>query len=119
MSYLQAFQAFMAKSFQPACDLSTRASLVNIGYSVELLENGTYRVFRDSPIETETKNDSSGIILSLPVLEEEWVCEDPFFSFYDDAEQSIREAFIQKMVDIAKQKESYNPRINLPQQEDI
>lgn len=92
----------MSDSFELACDLSTRASGVNGGLSVELLEDGTYRVFLDSQM--ECLFDSSGIVLSVPVLEKECFCkEDPFYSFYDDAERSICEAFAQKMADIASQ----------------
>lgn len=95
----------MSKSFESTCDQATKA---NSGYSVELFESGVYCVFPNSQIGTQT--DSQRFVLSVPVLDEEWLCEDPFYSFYDDAEHSIREAFEQKMADIAsQQKKLQNP----------
>lgn len=99
MSIQQAFEAFMSESFQSAVDSSTKASWGGSGYSVELFDDGTYRVLWDNQI--GNLYSSPGLILSIPALdgEDEWD-EDPDLRFYDNAEESIRASLEQAIKDI-------------------
>ena len=91
MSVQQAFESFMANDFESAVDSSTKASWGGSGYSVELFDDGSYRVLWDNQI--GNLYDSPGLILSVPVLgSDEWD-EDPSIRFYDNAEQAIRDSF--------------------------
>jgi hypothetical protein len=97
MSVQQAFDSFMAEGFQDAVDSSTKASWKGSGYSVELFDDGTYRVLYDNQI--GNLYDSPGLILSIPPLgDEEWD-KDPTLRFYDNAEQSIRETFQEEAIE--------------------
>lgn len=91
MSIKHAFESFMENGFQSAVDSSTKASWGGSGYSVELFDDGTYRVLWDNQI--GNLYNSPGLILSVPSLgDEEWD-EDPDIRFYDNAEEAIRDAF--------------------------
>jgi hypothetical protein len=91
MSVRQAFDSFMEKDFQSAVDSSTRASWAGSGYSVELFDDGRYRVLWDNEI--GNLYDSPGLILSVPsLIDDEWD-EDPNIRFYDNAEEAIRDSF--------------------------
>jgi len=91
MSIQQAFEDFMAESFQSAVDSSTQASWGGSGYSVELFHGGSYRVLWNGEI--GNRYDSPGIILSVPTLgDEEWD-DDPAVRFYDNAEEEMRDTF--------------------------
>lgn len=101
MSVRQAFDSFMEKDFQSAVDSSTKASWGGSGYSVELFDDGTYRVLWNNNI--GNLYDSPGMILGIPSLgDEEWD-EDPSIRYYDDAEEAIRESF----------KESWQDNLNV------
>lgn len=93
MSVKSAFESFMTNDFQSAVDSSTKASWGGGGYSVELFDDGTYRVLWDNQI--GNLYDSPGLILSVPSLEDEDWDEDPSIRFYDNAEEAIRDAFHQ------------------------
>jgi len=91
MSVQQAFDSFMANDFQSAVDSSTEASQSGSGYSVELFDDGTYRVLWNNQI--GNLYDSPGLILSIPSLSDEEWDEDPSIRFYDNAEQAIRDSY--------------------------
>lgn len=96
MSVISAFEKFMASGdFKPAVDSATKASWGGSGYSVELFDDGSYRILWDNQI--GNLYDSPGLILSIPSLtDEEWdEDEDPSIRFYHNAEQEIRDAFYQ------------------------
>ena len=91
MSVKKAFESFMAQDFQSACDSATQASWGGSGYSVELFDDGHYRVLWDNQI--GNLYDSPGLILSVPTLgDDEWD-KDPSIRFYDNAEEEMREIF--------------------------
>lgn len=91
MSIQQAFDSFMAVSFESAVDSSTKASWGGSNYSVELFDDGTHRVLWDNQI--GNIYDSPGLILPVPSLgDEEWD-DDPNNRFYDNAEQGLRDSF--------------------------
>jgi hypothetical protein len=91
MSIQQAFNSFMEKDFQSAVDSSTKASWGGSGYSVELFDDGTYRVLWDGQI--GNLYDSPGLILPVPALgNDEWD-EDPNIRFYDNAEEEAQDSF--------------------------
>lgn len=91
MSIQQAFESFMASGFKSAVDSSTKASWGGSSYSVELFDEGYYRVLWDNHI--GNLYDSPGLILSVPALADDEWDEDPSIRFYDNAEQIIRESF--------------------------
>jgi hypothetical protein len=91
MGVRKAFEKFMAEGFKKAVDSSTKASWGGSGYSVELFDDGHYRVLWDNEI--GNLYDSPGLIMSIPYLvDDEW-SEDPSMRFYDNAEEEIRENF--------------------------
>jgi hypothetical protein len=91
MSVQQAFKSFMEKDFQSAVDSSTKASWGGSGYSVELFDDGTYRVLWDGQI--GNLYDSPGLILPAPPLgDDEWD-EDPNIRFYGNAEEEAQDSF--------------------------
>lgn len=93
MSIIDAFESFMAHDFESACDSSTQAYWGGSGYSVELFDDGTYRVLWDNKI--GNLYDSPGLILGIPYLgEDEWD-DDPYIRFYDNAKEEMREIFQQ------------------------
>lgn len=93
MSVKQAFESFMKEQFESAVDSSTKASWGGSGYSVELFDDGTYRILWDNQI--GNLYDSPGLILSVPSLgDDEWD-EDPSIRFYNNAKQEIRDSFQQ------------------------
>lgn len=96
MSITSAFNAFMSESFESACDSSTEASYGGSGYSVELFEDGSYRVLWNNQI--GNLYDSEGLILGVPALSSE---EDDVENgkFYDNAEDQMRESFTQALED--------------------
>lgn len=91
MKFQQAFDKFMTEEFESAVDSSTKASWGGSGYSVELFEDGTYRVLWDNQI--GNLYDSPGIILGIPTLDEEEWNEDEDLRFYDNAEEYMRDVF--------------------------
>jgi len=93
MSIKQAFESFMSKSFESAVDSSTKASWGGSGYSVELFDDGTYRVLWDNQI--GNLYNSPGLILSVLYLDNEEWDDDPSIRFYDNAEQQMRDVFEQ------------------------
>lgn len=91
MSVTEAFESFMANDFESACDSSTKASWGGSGYSVELFEDGHYRVLWDNQI--GNLYDSPGLILGIPALGDDDWDEDPSIRFYDNAGEEMREKF--------------------------
>lgn len=100
MSIEQAFVLFMKEEFESAVDSSTKASWGGDGYSVELFNDGTYRVLWNNHI--GNLYVSPGLIISIPYLgDEEWD-EDSHIRFYDNAEQEIRDTFENIKAEIGK-----------------
>lgn len=93
MTIAAAFQAFMSSDFEPACDSATKASWGGSGYSVELFDDGTYRVLWDDQI--GNCYDSPGLILGIPTLNDEEWDDDPTHRFYDNAREEMLEFFKQ------------------------
>jgi hypothetical protein len=90
--YIQnAFDAFMSDDFQSAVDSSTKASWYGHSYSVELFDDGSYRLLHSKDI--GTLYDSPGLILVVPSLSDEEWHDDPTMRCYDAAEQEIRDYF--------------------------
>ena len=91
MTIKQAFEKFMVQSFESAVDMSTRASWGGSGYSVELFDDGTYRVLWDNQI--GNLYETPGLILGIPPLnDEEWDDEESL-RFYENAEDMMREHY--------------------------
>ena len=91
MNIQSAFDSFMANDFKAAVDSATKASWAGSGYSVELFDEGNYRILWNQQI--GNLYDSPGLILNIPALgDEEWDA-DSDIRFYDNAEVEIREAF--------------------------
>ena len=91
MNIQSAFDSFMSNDFKAAVDSATKASWSGSGYSVELFDEGNYRILWNQQI--GNLYDSPGLILSIPALgDEEWD-EDSSIRYYDNAEVEIREAF--------------------------
>lgn len=91
MALQKAFDAFMEEKFEDAVNSSTKASWGGSGYSVELFEDGEYRVLWDGQI--GNLYDSPGIILKVPHLSEEDWDDDPDLRFYDNAEEFMKDSF--------------------------
>lgn len=51
VSIRDAFENFMTESFEEAVDKSTKASQSGSGYSVELFDDGSYRVLLNKKME--------------------------------------------------------------------
>jgi hypothetical protein len=85
-----AFTAFMNEKFQEACVSSTKASWGGSGYSVELYDDGSYRVLWDNNI--GNLYDSPEIIISVPALgDDDW--DKNGDHFFDNAEESMTDWF--------------------------
>lgn len=97
MSVRDAFHSFMTDfefekyEFEKAVDQSTLASFWGSGYSVELFNDGTYRVLWDQQIGNQYQ--SPGLILSVPALSDEEWDDDPTLRYYENARDLIRENF--------------------------
>lgn len=96
-----AFDSFMAESFESAVDSSTEAAYGGSGYSVELFEDGSYRVLWNNQI--GNLYDSEGLIIGIPPLSES---DDDIDNgrFYDNAEQEMKDKFTQEYEDLQKSK---------------
>ena len=71
MTINAAFETFMAQDFEDAVVSSTTASWGGSGFSVELFEDGSYRVLWTESI--GNRYDSAGLILAVPELgDDEW-----------------------------------------------
>ena len=91
-SFKAAFESFMAEDFEDACVSSTEASWNGSGYSVELFEDGSYRVLWDNQI--GNLYDSPGIILGIPGLsDDEWGDGEETFHCFDNAQKAMKDAF--------------------------
>ena len=98
MSFQSAFALFMANDFEQSCDSSTQASWGGGGYSVELFDDGTYRVLWDNEIGNLYVSD--GIILGVPALgDDEWD-DDKSIRFYDNAKEYMQTAFSDAVEDV-------------------
>lgn len=80
MSIEQALESFLADGLKSAVDKATKASMFGAGCSVELFDDGNYRVLRDDQI--DSKHDSPGLILGIPSSVD-----------YRSAEEEMRHAF--------------------------
>lgn len=94
----KAFSSFMAEKFEEAADLATKSSWGGSGYSVELFEDGHYRILWDNQI--GNLYNSTGLILSVPSLADEEWDDDPAIRFYDNAEELMREKFTEAIKEI-------------------
>lgn len=101
MTVEQAFNSFMSTDFEVAVDSSTKASWGGSKYSVELFDDGTYRVLCNNQI--GNLYNSPGLIISVPALSEEEWDEDPNIRFYENAEEAIRDIFKQEIHDRRKE----------------
>ena len=93
-----AFSAFMNEAFEDACVSSTQASWSGSGYSVELFDDGSYRVLWDGNI--GNLYDSEGIILGIPVLlNSEW--DEDGDHFFDNAKDNMDDIYNQAVEELA------------------
>ena len=93
MSIKSAFDSFMQVAFEGAVDSSTKASWGGENYVVELFDNGTYRTLWSKQIGNSYV--SPGLLLSVPTLKEEDWDEDPSLRYYDNAEEYMRNVFLE------------------------
>ena len=91
MSFQSAFDNFMAESFEAACDSSTQAAWGGSHYSVELFDDGHYRVLWANQI--GNLYDSPGLLLSIPSLTDDEWDDDKSIRFYENAEDAMRANF--------------------------
>ncbi|MFM6152246.1 MAG: hypothetical protein ACKPE3_04460 [Sphaerospermopsis kisseleviana] len=83
---IEAYENFKAEA-ESAIDQSTEASWGGSGYSVELFDDGTYRVLWDSNI--GNLYNSPGVIINIPPCsDEEWTDR-----FYDNAIEHLENTF--------------------------
>jgi len=100
MSLQIAFESFInGNDFQPAVEKSTSAGFGGSGYSVELFEDGTYRILWDNEIGNLYMSD--GIILSIPQYNDDTLQDialygnDADLSFeLDEIRAMMQEAFL-------------------------
>lgn len=102
MTIAQALDSFISdnggRTFEQAVKDSTQAGLGGSGYSVELFEDGTFRVLWNNQI--GNLYQSPGVILGIPQFDQETVNDmaeygdDADLSFaLEEAEQTLREKF--------------------------
>ena len=88
--FKEAFDSFMAKGFEDACVSSTKAGWGGGSYSVELFDDGTYRVQDTGSI--GNLYQSLGMVLTIPQLgDDEW--DEDNGHFFDNAEEVMRDWF--------------------------
>jgi hypothetical protein len=92
--FTEAFQLFLAQSFESAVDSSTCASWGGGSYSVELLADGSYRVLDTDSIGNQY--DSPGLILQIPFLNNEEWDDDPNTRFYENAKENLVNKYLEK-----------------------
>jgi hypothetical protein len=100
MSIQRAFESFInGNDFQSAVEKSTSAGFGGSGYSVELFEDGTYRILWDNEIGNLYMSD--GIILSIPQYNDDTLQDialygnDADLSFeLDEIRAMMQEAFL-------------------------
>lgn len=90
MSVKQAFENFMSNDFESAVISSTKAGWGGSGYSVELFDNGTYRVLWDNEI--GNLYNSPGLILSIPQLSNDDY-DEKNGHYFDNAKQEMQDWF--------------------------
>lgn len=90
--YRQAFEAFMQEA-EDAVMKSTTAGFGGSGYSVELFEDGAFRLLWDGQI--GNLYVSSGMLMSIPQLDSEDLGDDVqgIAPYYDNALDELREKF--------------------------
>jgi len=87
-----AFEAFIVDSAEDAIISSTQAGYGGSGYSVELFDDGTFRVLWNNEI--GNLYESPGLILGIPQLDtDEMNNDEPALSYFDSAIASLRERF--------------------------
>jgi hypothetical protein len=91
MTIQAAFDEFMANDFEPAVDSATKASWAGSGYSVEFFDKGNYRVLWNQQI--GNSYDSPGLILGIPILNNDEWDEDPLIRFYENAREEFNDLF--------------------------
>lgn len=90
MSVAKAFADFMANGFEDGVISSTKASWGGSGYSVELFDDGTYRILWDNQI--GNLYVSPGLILSIPPLcDSDW--DEEHGHFFENARDTMMEWF--------------------------
>ena len=93
-SFKAAFELFMAEDFEDACVSSTKAGWGGGSYSVELFEDGSYRVQDTGSI--GSLYESPGIVLTIPRLgDEEWNKDNGHF--FGNAEEKMCEWFAESL----------------------
>lgn len=94
MSIESAYESFKNEALEDAIVSSTKASWGGSGYSVELFDNGDYRVLWDNQIGNCYK--SPGLILGVPLLsDDEW--DEDNGHFFDNAIEAMDATFQQAM----------------------
>ncbi len=96
MSISSAFDRFMSEGFESAVDSSTKASWSGGGYSVEIFDDGDYRVLPNNSI--GNLYDSPGLLLGVPSLTDDEWDEDETLRYYGNAEDALRECFTEAWV---------------------
>lgn len=97
MSIQKAFDNFLAdrETLEAAILSSTRASWGGGHYTVELFEDGTYRVLAGHHI--GNLYQSPGMLLQIPRLtEDEWDGTDDSEAFFDNAIDQLRDTFAER-----------------------
>lgn len=89
----QAFENFMSneQEVHKAIDSSTSAGLSGSGYSIELFDDGHYRILWDNHIGNLYK--SPGMILSIPEISSDDWDDDPVVRYYENAIEILRQNF--------------------------
>lgn len=85
----------MYEAFEHSCYVATKAALTQHRYWVKFLDEGGYKTF--STLEPDTTPELPGLIVPIPTLKPEWFTPDPFFCFYDDAENEMLDNFNQAL----------------------
>lgn len=95
MTYKDTFEDFLMNDAEDAIVSSTKASWNGSSYSVELFQDGMYRVLYSGNI--GNLYDSDGIILRIPTLSEDEWSEDGCH-FYDNAIDALKDTFEEAIV---------------------
>lgn len=91
--YREAFEKFMATEAEQTIMRATVAGYggPSEGYSVELFEDGTYRVLDNKRIGNLYR--SPGMLIDMPKLLDDEVGDEETPAYYDDAISQLREKF--------------------------
>jgi hypothetical protein len=88
----QAFENFMSDDVQvkEAIMSSTTAGFGGSGYTLELFDDGTFRVLWNGQI--GNLHNSRGIMIGIPKLGDDDMADDPMDNYYDNAIEALRES---------------------------